>query len=111
MGITNELKGFRVFIAEFYDECRECYSLIEDMGGEIIWGRPHGESTKIFTEPQLIEQCRDVDGIIIIARDVLTKAVFDAAPKLRIVSKQGIGLDKVPLKLATEYGILVTNTP
>lgn len=111
MNKTNELEGFRVFVSEYFDGCQEYYSKeIEEMGGEVIWGRPFSQTTNAFTEKELIKHCKDVDGIIIIARDLLTKAVFEASPRLRIVSKQGIGLDKVPLDLAAEYGILVTNT-
>lgn len=111
MSKTNKLEGFRVFVSEYFDGCQNYYSeKIEEMGGEVIWGRPFSQTTNAFTEEELIKQCKDIDGIIIIARDILTKAVFDASPKLRIISKQGIGLDKVPLDLAAEYGILVTNT-
>ena len=110
MSKSNELKGFKVFIAEYFDGCEGDYGLISEMGGEIRWGRPFSQATNVYSEAELIENCKDVDGLIIIARDVPTQGLFDAAPKLRIISKQGIGLDKVPLGLAADYGILVANT-
>jgi D-3-phosphoglycerate dehydrogenase len=38
-------------------------------------------------------------------------AVLDAAPRCRIVSRYGIGLDNIPVDHATALGILVTNVP
>ncbi|MCB0115885.1 MAG: hypothetical protein KDD84_17415, partial [Caldilineaceae bacterium] len=38
-------------------------------------------------------------------------ALFDQLPKLRIVTRTGIGIDNVNLADATERGIVVCNTP
>lgn len=38
-------------------------------------------------------------------------AVLDAAPRCRIVSRYGIGLDNIPVEHATRLGIVVTNVP
>ena len=38
-------------------------------------------------------------------------AVMDRAPRLRVISRTGIGYDKVDLAAATERGIAVYNTP
>ena len=38
-------------------------------------------------------------------------AVMDRAPRLRVISRTGIGYDKVDLVAATERGIAVSNTP
>lgn len=37
--------------------------------------------------------------------------VLDAAPRCRIVSRYGIGLDNIPVEHATQLGIVVTNVP
>lgn len=38
-------------------------------------------------------------------------AVLDAAPRCRMVSRYGIGLDNIPVEHATRLGIVVTNVP
>jgi len=38
-------------------------------------------------------------------------AALEAAPRCRLVSRYGIGLDNIPVQRATELGILVTNVP
>lgn len=41
----------------------------------------------------------------------VTAAHFDAAPRLEIVARYGVGVDAVDLAAAAERGVLVTNTP
>ena len=52
----------------------------------------------------------DVDALII-RSDLVDAAVFDAAPRLRIVVRAGAGVDNVDLDAATERDIVVMNTP
>ncbi len=41
----------------------------------------------------------------------VTPAVLDAAPRCRIVSRYGVGLDNIAVDHATSLGVLVTNVP
>ena len=53
----------------------------------------------------------DVDGYIC-GDDAITRKVLEKArPKLKIISKYGIGVDKIDVKSATEFGIPVLFTP
>ncbi|HEX2925689.1 MAG TPA: phosphoglycerate dehydrogenase [Ruminiclostridium sp.] len=61
---------------------------------------------KSFTEEQMIEQCADVDGIIV-GVDPVTEKVLKSSKKLKAVSKYGAGLDNIDLKAAEELGISV----
>src|SRR5512133_2646932 len=59
------------------------------------------------SEAALIEACGD--AVAILARlGVVTRAVIEAAPKLRIVARHGVGVDAVDLDAATEHGVVVT---
>lgn len=48
---------------------------------------------------------------LIVRSDIVDKALFDAAPKLKIVVRAGAGYDNIDLKAATEAGVVVENTP
>jgi D-3-phosphoglycerate dehydrogenase len=60
-------------------------------------------------EATLAAACSHADAIL--ARlGTVTRRVMDAAPKLRIIARHGVGVDAVDLAGATERGIVVTTT-
>jgi D-3-phosphoglycerate dehydrogenase / 2-oxoglutarate reductase len=63
-----------------------------------------------LSEDELIDLCADINGVIA-GDDYFTAKVFDNAPKLRIVSKWGIGTDAIDKEAAARHGVAVTNTP
>jgi glyoxylate reductase len=63
------------------------------------------------TKPDLLSALRDVDGVLSTTRVPFDEEVFDAAPKLRVVSNFGVGYDNVDVDAATRHGVLVCNTP
>jgi len=62
------------------------------------------------SEDELIDLIKDVDGTLA-ANEPYTAKVFDALPKLKIVSRVGVGFDTVDVKAATERGGIVTTSP
>jgi phosphoglycerate dehydrogenase-like enzyme len=63
-----------------------------------------------LSEDQLIELLRDADATLA-SNEPYTAKVFDALPKLKIVSRVGVGFDKVDVKAATERGVIITTAP
>ncbi len=61
-------------------------------------------------EDELAEMAGDFD-IIIAGTEPITAAVMERAPKLRLISRVGIGLDSVDLHAARKRGITVSYTP
>jgi len=53
----------------------------------------------------------DADALIVRSRTKVTGNLLDAAPKLRLVARAGIGVDNIDVEAATERGILVVNAP
>jgi D-3-phosphoglycerate dehydrogenase len=52
------------------------------------------------------------DGLIVSGLHYITGEVMDrAGPRLRVVGRPGIGVDRIDIAAATERGILVVNTP
>lgn len=59
----------------------------------------------------IIQKARDVDALASLLSDKIDAEVFDAAPKLKIVSQMAVGFDNIDVKEATKRGMYVTNTP
>src|SRR5918911_3802701 len=77
--------------------------ILEAVGAELIVAET-GE------EAELVQLAPPADAILTNWKRV-TPAVLDAAPRCRIVSRYGIGLDNIAVDHATQLGILVTNVP
>ena len=53
----------------------------------------------------------DYDGLAIRSATKVTADVLDAAPKLKVIGRAGIGVDNVDIPAATARGVVVMNTP
>lgn len=62
------------------------------------------------TPDDLLRLAPQADAILTCWQQI-PPAVLDAAPRCRIVSRYGIGLDNIPVDHATRLGIVVTNVP
>jgi len=51
------------------------------------------------------------DGLAIRSATKVTREVLDAAPRLKVVGRAGIGVDNVDVSSATARGVVVMNTP
>jgi len=60
---------------------------------------------------ELLEAIADAEGLVIRSGTRVSAAVIDAAPKLRVIGRAGIGVDNVDVAKATAHGIVVVNTP
>jgi len=61
-------------------------------------------------EAELLPLVSDIDGIIA-GDDHITRRVLEAAPKLKVVAKWGVGTDSIDVTAAEEHGVAVRNTP
>jgi len=62
-------------------------------------------------EERLIELVGDVEAIIVRSKPKVTRRVIEAAPKLKVIGRAGVGLDNIDLDAAKERGIKVVNSP
>ena len=65
---------------------------------------------KYVSEAELIESVADVDALIV-RSDKVTKAVLDAAKKLKIVVRAGAGYDNLDLEACSAHNVVAMNTP
>jgi len=62
-----------------------------------------------LSEEELLGLIGDIDGVIC-GDDAFTERVMQAAPKLKVISKWGTGIDSIDLVAAARHGIAVCNT-
>lgn len=53
----------------------------------------------------------DYDAIIVRSGTRLTKDIIQAAKRLKVIGRAGVGVDNVDLETATKQGVIVMNTP
>ena len=59
----------------------------------------------------LLEQVKDIDGLLCLLNDKVDAPIMDAAPRLKVISNSAVGYDNIDIAEATKRGILVGNTP
>src|SRR5439155_26044419 len=62
-------------------------------------------------EDQLCQIIGEYDALIVRSQTKVNKRVIDAAKKLRVVGRAGVGVDNVDVDAATRRGIIVMNRP
>jgi D-3-phosphoglycerate dehydrogenase len=62
-------------------------------------------------ETDLIKLVPDFSALVVRSETKVTKAVLDAAVKLRVVGRAGVGVDNVDVETATRRGVIVMNAP
>ncbi len=62
------------------------------------------------TEEELIGLLQGIDGAIV-STDPFTAKVIQAADRLKVISRTGVGYDAVDVPAATARGVIVTTTP
>lgn len=64
-----------------------------------------------LNEEQLCAIIGEYDGLVIRSATTVTPKVLEAATKLKVVGRAGIGVDNVDLASASKRGVVVMNTP
>jgi D-3-phosphoglycerate dehydrogenase / 2-oxoglutarate reductase len=84
---------------------------LRDAGCEVLLGNDHDDRAAAVTEDELVAAAPSLHGIMLGWREWITRRVLEAAPNLVVVSKTGLGFDRIDVEAATELGVLVTNAP
>ena len=88
------------------DKGSAALEILKEYSDDLIFntkGRP-------LTEEELIPLLKDCDGYIA-GLDFITEKVLESCPKLQVISRYGVGYDRVDIEAAKKKGITVTNTP
>lgn len=66
--------------------------------------------TDCKTEDEVIEACRDADGIMSLYSP-LTRRVIESLQNCKVIARYGIGVDNIDIEAATDHGIVIANVP
>jgi D-3-phosphoglycerate dehydrogenase len=64
-----------------------------------------------ITGEDLLKIIGEYDAMIVRGRTKVTAAVLDAAPRLKVVGRAGVGVDNIDLPAAKAHGVTVVNAP
>ena len=92
--------------SSFAKHSREPLELLEARG---IRYTMNAKGRKLEAD-EIASMLADIDGLVA-GTEPLTRHVLQQAPRLRVISRCGTGLDNVDLDAAAELGIEVRNTP
>ena len=87
---------------------------ISPKGIALFQQRPEFKVTvleKRLSETELIPLVGEVEAMVVRSETKITKRILEAAPKLRVVGRAGVGVDNVDVEAATQRGVVVMNTP
>lgn len=87
-----------------YEEIHKTALAILEEKAEVRWAES-------LEEEALLEQVADIEAIVIRANGRVSRRLMEAAPKLKVVGRHGVGVEAVDLQAARDLGIVVVNTP
>ncbi len=68
--------------------------------------------TRVGERNEWYAEAATADAIIVSGQTFVTGEVMDRiGPRLRIIARTGIGVDRIDLDAATQRGIMIVNTP
>ena len=85
-------------------------SLAEDGVKRLQSGADVDVITNLSPE-ELIQKIPDYDALVIRSGTKVTADVINAAKRLKVIGRAGVGIDNVDVEAATKKGIIVLNTP
>src|SRR5256714_3701577 len=64
-----------------------------------------------LNETALVEVVREFSGFVVRSQTKVTAAIVNAAARLRVIGRAGVGVDNVDVDAATRRGVIVMNAP
>jgi D-3-phosphoglycerate dehydrogenase / 2-oxoglutarate reductase len=84
---------------------------LEENGKAILSKEAQVDDKKNISAEELLKIIGDYDAIIVRGRTKVTKDVFEAGKKLKVVGRSGVGVDNIDLQAAKEHKVTVVNAP
>jgi D-3-phosphoglycerate dehydrogenase len=84
---------------------------LDARGQSILRATANVDDKTGITADDLMQIIADYDGLIIRGMTRVTASVIDAAARLKVIGRAGVGVDNIDLEAARKHNITVVNTP
>jgi D-3-phosphoglycerate dehydrogenase len=84
---------------------------LDQEGQEILRAEARVDDPRGISAEDLLQVIGDYDALIVRSRTKVTARVLDAASRLKVVGRAGVGVDNIDLDAARQRGVSVVNTP
>lgn len=71
----------------------------------------HDVTEQFYPEPELIQEIGKYECVVVRSATKITKPVIDAASKMKLIIRGGVGVDNIEVAYAKSKGMDVKNTP
>jgi D-3-phosphoglycerate dehydrogenase len=95
------MSDFKIMITDGLDEA----------GKSILRSASHLDDKTGISAPDLIQAVGDYNALVVRGQTKVTAEVFEAAKKLKVVGRAGVGVDNIDLEAARKHGVIVVNAP
>ena len=84
---------------------------LSDKGIAILSANAQVDNKPDISADDLLQEVGDYDAMVVRGRTKVTAAVFEAAKKLKVVGRAGVGVDNIDLSAARLHQVTVVNSP
>jgi len=120
-GIAHPVRDLAELAARLFDEVRELTPVprprivvadqIDATARETLASEADIVDVNGLDIPALHAALEDADALVVRSETIVDAAIFRVAPKLRVVTRAGVGVDTIDVEAATRAGVLVLNAP
>ena len=84
---------------------------LDASGQSILRAAAEVDDRNNISADELLKVIPEYEALIVRGRTKVTAAVFQAAPKLKVVGRAGVGVDNIDLEAAKQHNVTVVNAP
>jgi D-3-phosphoglycerate dehydrogenase len=84
---------------------------LDDTGQSILRSSANVDNKSGISADDLLKVIPDYDALIVRGRTKVTAPVLEAASRLKVIGRAGVGVDNIDLEAAKKHGVTVVNAP
>jgi D-3-phosphoglycerate dehydrogenase len=84
---------------------------LDETGQSLLRASAQVDDRNNISADDLLKAIPDYDGLIVRGRTKVTASVMEAASKLKVIGRAGVGVDNIDLEAAKKHNITVVNAP
>ena len=84
---------------------------LDESGQSILRASADVDDRKDISADDLLKAIPEYDALIVRGRTKVTASVIEAASRLKVIGRAGVGVDNIDLEAAKKYNITVVNAP